>query len=99
MLIHSISSFRESCVLLRPNVNGLASLLIGIAYVLIHSLHHCGCQEIALEAASLHVTSLLAIIFETLYFDKIIHDVQPYQCNPGCLSVNSFTLMELEGLT
>lgn len=86
-------------ILLRPNVNGLASLLIGIAHVLIHSLHHCSCQEIALEAASLDVTSLLAIIFETLYFDKIIHDVQPYRCNPGSLSVNSFTFMGLEGLT
>lgn len=48
---------------------------------------HCMCQTI--EAASLHVTFLLAIMFETQYFDKIIHDVQPHQYNPSCLSVNS----------
>lgn len=45
--------------------------------MLMCSLHHPMCQTIAPEAASLHVTSLLAIIFETLYFDKIIHDAQP----------------------
>lgn len=86
-----ISDFREPCVCggnTQSQSYFLASLLIGIAHVNV-TLHHHMCQTIALEAASLHVTSLLAIIFETLYFDKIIHDVQPYQYNPSCLGVNS----------
>lgn len=58
-------------------------------YILMRSLHHRMRQTVSLEAASLHVTSLLAIIFETLYFDKIIRDVQPYQYNRSCLSVSS----------
>lgn len=66
----------------------LTLLLNGITHTSVSCMHYT-CQTIALEAASLHVTSLMAIIFETLYFDKIVHNVQPYQYNPGCPSVNS----------
>lgn len=75
-------------VILSPNVIFLHHFYLEL-YILMCSLHYHMCQTVSLEAASLRVTSLLAIIFETLYFDKIIHDVQPYQYNPSCLSVSS----------